>query len=301
MEFHAITAEDGRWARPLLEAGHYKSCEFTFVNIYMWSRVYNSKIARHKDFVIARSEGRRLHYLYPAGRGNVEEAIDAILEDAAADGREPVIFSLDEAGVERLQTQHPGRFHYEKPRGEADYLYRSSDLADLPGRRYQKKRNHCSRFERDFAGLWAFHEISHDSIDSVCAFNNRWCRLYDNRGDEGIEEEHRAIGLVCRHYNELNLKGGYLTVNSEVVAFSFGSPLGPDIFVTHVEKALYDTAGAYAMINREMARRFGRDYQYINRENDLDEPGLREAKLSYHPVMLEEKYTAEWIAAPGGG
>lgn len=294
MEFHEITPEDGRWARPLLEVGGYRSCEFTFVNIYMWSRVYHSKIAHWNDFVIARSEGQRLHYLYPAGHGDVEAAIDAILEDAAGDGRNPIIFSLDEMAKERLEQQYPGKFHYEKPRGEADYIYLSSDLADLPGKKFQKKRNHCSRFERQYPD-WEFHEITPDVLESICEFNNRWCRLYDNRGDEGIEEEHRAIQLVCNHYDELKLKGGYLTVGNEVVAFSFGSPLGPDMFVTHVEKALYDISGAYAVINRQVAREFCRGYQYINRENDVDEDGLREAKLSYHPVMLEEKYTAEWI------
>ncbi len=293
MTYHEIGVEDGRWARPLLEGSGYRSCEFTFVNIYMWSRVYKTKIARFQDFVIARSEGHRLHYLYPAGQGPVEEAIDAILADAKEDGRRPILFSLDEEAKEHLEAQYPGRFHYEKPHGEADYLYLSTDLADLPGKKYQKKRNHCSRFERDNHDRWEFGEITPDIMPKVIAFNNQWCRLYDNRGDEGIAEEHRAIELAFRHYDELKLKGGFLTVNGEVVAFSFGSPLNGEIFCTHVEKALYDVTGAYAVINREMARRFCRGYQYINRENDVNEEGLRDAKLSYHPTVLEEKYTAE--------
>jgi hypothetical protein len=294
MIFHEIQPEDARWARPLLEAGGYKSCEFAFVNIYMWSRIYHSKIARFENFVIARSEGRRLHYLYPAGNGEVEAALDAVLRDAREDGRDPIIFSLDEAGRERLEKHCPGRFRFEKPRAEADYIYLSADLAELPGRKYQKKRNHCSRFERQYPD-WSFKEITPDAMGAVSAFNNRWCQLYDNRGDEGIAEEHRAIELACRHYDELKLKGGYLTVNGEVLAFSFGSALGPEMFVTHVEKALYDIPGAYAVINREMARAFCGGYLYINRENDVGEEGLREAKQSYHPVLLEEKYTAEWI------
>lgn len=292
MTFSEVTAEDGRWATPLLEANGYRSCEFAFLNIFMWSRVYHTKIARYKDFVIARSEGKRLHYLYPAGTGDVEDAIDAILEDARQDGRNPIIFSLTEEGVQRLEKQHPGAFTIEKPREEADYIYLADDLANLAGKKYQKKRNHCSRFERSYPD-WEFHEITPEAMDDVCDFNNRWCRLYDNRGDEGIEEEHRAIQLACRNYEDLKLKGGYITVNGEVVAFSFGSPLGDDMFVTHVEKALYDVSGAYNIINREMARRFCSGYTYINRENDVGEDGLREAKLSYHPYLIEEKFTAE--------
>lgn len=295
MEFRDIQVEDGLWARPLLENAGFRSCEFSFVNIYMWNQVYGSKITRFQDFVIARSEGRRLHYLYPAGNGPVEEAIDAILEDAAQDGRVPIIFSLNEEAKARLENQHPGRFRYESSRGDADYIYLASDLANLPGKKYQKKRNHCSRFERDHAGRWQFHEITPENMKDVCAFNKRWCSLYDNRDDVGIEQEHQAIQLVCAHYGELALKGGFITVDEEIVAFSFGSALGPDLFVTHVEKALYDVNGAYAIINREMARHFCMGYEYINRENDVDEEGLREAKLSYHPAFLEEKYTAELI------
>ncbi len=295
MIFHEVTAEDGRWARPLLEAGGYRSCEFAFVNIYMWSRVYNTKISRFKDFVVARSEMKHLHYLFPAGQGDLQEVVEAILADAEENGKAPVLFSMTEEGKNQLEQMYPGRFYYEKPRGQADYVYNAADLADLPGKKYQKKRNHCSRFERTYPD-WQFHKISGEVMEEICAFNNRWCNLYDNRDDEGIAEEHRAISLVLRHYDELCLKGGYITVGGEVVAFSFGSGLGKEVFVTHVEKALYDVPGAYNIINREMARHYGRDYQFINRENDVDVEGLRTAKLSYHPAFLEEKYTAELIS-----
>lgn len=294
MIFNEIKPQDARWAHPLLEMGGYKSCEYAFSNIYMWSEVYNTKIARLGDFVIARSEGKRLHYLYPAGSGDVNEAIRAILQDAKEDGRKPVIFSLDENAKQDMEKNFAGQFIYDKPRGQADYIYLAQDLAQLSGKKLQKKRNHCSRFERQYPN-WTFGEIMLEDLDAVLIFNNRWCDLYDNRDDAGIAAEHRAIELALGHYDELKLKGGFLTVDGEVVAFSFGSPLGKEMFVTHVEKALYDVSGAYAMINREMARAFCQGYKYINRENDLDEEGLREAKLSYHPVMLEEKYTAELV------
>ncbi len=292
MTFHEPQIEDGLWARPLLEEGGYYGCEFSFTTIYMWAELYRTKIARFEDFVIVRSESERLHYLYPAGHGDMEKAIKAILQDAEKDGRNPVFYSLDAKAVEHLEAIMPGRFHYEKPRGDSDYLYLSSNLADLPGKKYQKKRNHCSRFERSYPD-WAFHVITPDDIDDMLAFNRKWCRLHDNRGDKGIEEEYQAIKRACSHYDELDLKGGYITVNNEVVAFSFGSAFGKDVFVTHVEKALYDVSGAYNIINREMARAFAREYTYINRENDVDEEGLREAKLSYHPDILTEEYTAE--------
>lgn len=292
MNFQDIKVEDAQWAHPLLEAGNHQSCEYAFVNIYMWKGIYHTKIAKFDDFLVARSEMKRLHYLFPSGKGELKPVIDAILLDAQEVGKEPVLFSLTEEEKSKVEELYPNKFVFDNPRGETDYIYESEKLANLAGKKMQKKRNLCSRFERSNPD-WEFHEITPESIKEIMEFNNEWCKLYDNRGDEGIQDEHIAIELACTHYKELKLKGGYITTNGKIVAFSFGSPLNDEIFVMHVEKALYDVTGAYNIINREMARNFCGDYKYINRENDVDEEGLRIAKLSYHPEILVDKYTAE--------
>lgn len=292
MIFEDVKVEDAKWAHPLLEADNHESCEYAFANIYMWKKIYNTTIARFENYLVARSEMKRLHYLYPSGTGEIKPVINAILQDAQTIGKEPVLFSLTEQDVETLEGFYPDKFIFSSPRGEADYLYSSKTLASLEGKKMQKKRNLCSRFERTNPD-WEFHEITPESIKEIMEFNNRWCSLYDNRGDEGINDEHIAIELAFTHYKELKLKGGYITTNGQIVAFSFGSPLNENIFVTHVEKALYDVTGAYNIINREMARNFCTGYEYINRENDVDEEGLRLAKLSYHPEKIVEKFTAE--------
>ena len=292
IDFHPVTAADGLWAQPLLWQSGYASCEFSFVNIFMWSHVYHTRIARFENRVIARSENEgAYHYLYPAGSGDERAALAAILRDAEEAGRRLVLFSVPPDAVPRLEGWFPGVFRFEDARDDYDYLYDPRELAELPGRKFQKKRNLCSRFERDNPD-WQFRPLTPDALPAVRRFNNAWCRLYDNRDDAGIAAEHRAIELVFRHYGELGLKGGYITAGGRIVAFSFGSAINAEVFDTHVEKALYDVTGAYNIINREMARAFCGGCRWINREDDVGEEGLRQAKLSYNPARLEPKWLA---------
>lgn len=56
----------------------------------------------------------------------------------------------------------------------------------------------------------------------------------------------------------------------------------------HVEKAFFDVTGAYPMINRTFLEHEAAGLQYVNREDDAGDEGLRKAKLSYHPAYMLE-------------
>ena len=103
-------------------------------------------------------------------------------------------------------------------------------------------------------------------------------------------EEHIAIRRAFEAYDELQLVGGVLKVEGRVVAFTYGSPLGDKLFCTHIEKADASIEGAFQMINRcfaQMLQQMG--YEMVNREEDMGIAGLRRAKQSYYPVMMQEK------------
>jgi hypothetical protein len=44
------------------------------------------------------------------------------------------------------------------------------------------------------------------------------------------------------------------------------------------------------MINQQFCEHALQDFPFINREQDLGEPGLRQSKMSYHPVRFIEKF-----------
>ena len=84
-----------------------------------------------------------------------------------------------------------------------------------------------------------------------------------------------------------------LYADGKICAFTFGERLGREGFCVHVEKADAGIRGAYPMVNRELIKTLPAEIQWINREDDAGDAGLRKAKLSYHPAVLLMKYEAE--------
>ena len=77
----------------------------------------------------------------------------------------------------------------------------------------------------------------------------------------------------------------------EVKAFALGELLNDRTAIVHIEKADPEIQGLYAVINQQFSEHSWGEAEFINREQDLGEPGLRKAKLSYRPDHLEEKFT----------
>jgi hypothetical protein len=74
-----------------------------------------------------------------------------------------------------------------------------------------------------------------------------------------------------------------------------GGKLSYNTYDINVEKAFTEFQGSYQMINREFATWIQKKYPevvYLNREEDTGAEGLRQAKLSYYPDYLAEKYLA---------
>jgi len=64
------------------------------------------------------------------------------------------------------------------------------------------------------------------------------------------------------------------------------------VFLVHFEKGVDSYRGVYQFVNRATARALPETVRFINREQDLGDEGLRQAKMTYRPESLVKKY---WI------
>ena len=270
-----------------------RGCEYSFVNLYLWGR---QQAAIREDRMLFFSQfNRRSVYLFPIGPGDRKASIDAIIEDARQRGIPCRLTGLLQEDCTLLEQLYPGQFRYHFDRDSFDYIYSIHDLADLKGRKFQKKRNHLNRF-RQAHPAWQLEPITAGNLDQVRHFVRHWyeVRLADNpHGDYQMEQA--AIEKLLRHWQELDMEGLLLTNHGETLAFTMGSPLAEDTFDIHFEKALDIADGAYAAINQGFAAYLREKYPqllWLNREDDMGLEGLRKAKLSYCPDHMIEKHWA---------
>jgi hypothetical protein len=62
------------------------------------------------------------------------------------------------------------------------------------------------------------------------------------------------------------------------------------MYCTHFEKAMDDYKGVFQFVNQAQALALPESVQFINREQDVGEEGLRQAKMTYRPAQFVVKY-----------
>lgn len=288
---------DRPWVLDLLSRDGSRACEHNFASIYLWATAYPQKIARAGDRLVVEMLGAPgLSHLFPMGSGPLAPALELAERDAAAHGAPLTLICLTAEQRDRLEAEFPGRFAFAPDRDGWDYLYRVDKLADLPGRKLHGKRNHISRFCDRYPD-WLFEAICPENAGECLELERVWYeeQAAQGRADGNLGHERDAIHTALGHLDALGLSGGLIRAEGRVVAFSLGSLTTADCYDVHFEKAFGDLQGAYAVINREMARYVRSTFpavRYLNREDDMGLEGLRRAKLSYQPDILLEKFSA---------
>ena len=290
IQFHrAALCDKARYDAYLLSAPE-RGCEYSFANIFLWGR---QEIAFIHDCVVFFSHfnGRSL-YPYPIGPGDRRAALEDILADARERGIPCRITGMTETDRAELESWFPDIFEIRVARDSFDYIYTVDALADLRGRKYQKKRNHFNRFQSEHPD-YRVESIDCGNLARVQHMVNDWYvnrRREDPQGDYLLES--LAMARAFRSFDALEMEGLALLDGDEVLAVTMGSRMSPDMVDVHFEKAREDVPGAYNAINCCFARHIRLKHpeiRFLNREDDVGIEGLRKAKLDYHPDHLIEK------------
>ena len=290
-DFKEITLEDMPIFESYTNTLPYLNDNLCFVDLLLWQQIYKTKYCIHNGSLLIRyynESKNKYFYVSPLGGEFLSTVKDLISYDNST-----MLTGVSEENLEILKKEYPDLV-YREERDFENYIYKSEKLINLAGKKLHSKRNHINKFKLTYEGRWEYKDMTAEDIRLVFAFHLKWCELNDSNEDLDIIGETTAIATALRNFEALKLKGGYLLLDGEIIAFTIGSPCGSEMFMVHIEKADASINGAYQMINNCFARANFAPYNYINRQEDLGIEGLRKAKLSYYPDILEKVYTAFW-------
>lgn len=275
---------------PYLRGAAHRGCFCSFGNLCMWGSQNGAVIGNH--LVLFSQFNEKSMYPFPIGEGEIKPALDAIIADAGERGIPCRITGMTEQEQALLEKCYPGQFVFRYERDSFDYVYDINDLADLKGRKYQHKRNHLHRFEDSYPDF-RVAPLDDTTLSDFREVAEKWYTLRALEDpDEDLSGERLALERAFENYRALGMEGLVLYADGQAVAMTMASWLGDEILDVHFEKAFSYIQGVYAAINREFARYIREKYpqvKYLNREEDTGSPGLRQAKLSYHPHHMVEK------------
>jgi len=135
-----------------------------------------------------------------------------------------------------------------------------------------------------------YHTLDMDCVERVLEMQNNWCSWKECVESEALEAENAVISRVLQNWDRIpGMMGGALEVDGLIVAYTVAEALTEDSVLIHFEKGHTGYKGVYQAINNMFLANAAASFTHVNREQDLDDPGLRKAKLSYNPVSFLEK------------
>ncbi|MDN7023501.1 DUF2156 domain-containing protein [Methanoculleus sp. FWC-SCC1] len=262
----------------------------TFANMVCWNHYADYRYAVAGDAIMISSTiGGETTYRAPIGPKN-RDLIEAVVELAARTGGERPLLTLDPDSTAWIREVYPA-LPLHPDRDFFDYIYKTDDLALLPGGEYLNIRRNLNKFRRAFS--YRVEPITRENIDEVLEFLIVWCEWKDCDSVPILSYEREAVLFAMEHFFDLHLCGTIIRVGESIGAISVVGHLNERTAVVHFEKALPEAyRGIYRAINAETAAALTDRYLCLDRECDMGVPGLREAKMRYKPHHMVEVHYA---------
>ncbi len=297
------TPEERKLLDSYFHGYEYCGAEFTFLSIYVWRHefpvtwdVIEGYLCIAYDPAADSGRGYMLIPLTNDGTYDPARLRVAVLKCRdifAAKGYDLAIGLVPGHMRHLLEEAFPEGINWQHDVDNDQYVYEKNKLITLSGRALHKKKNHLNYFLRtyDFEAKNVTEGMKSDILDLV----ERIKEVKEADPDEidDLEGETEAIGNFLSHLDDPGVYSTAIYVGGKLEAFALGERLSMDTAVEHFEKADGAYRGLYQLVCREFCMALSEETVFVNREEDMGLPNLRQAKEALAPCRMEERYT--WL------
>jgi len=289
LDFQKITLQDQERYLAHLARCPQKTSDYSFANLFGWAEEYGLEWCFDQGLVWLRQQSPFPVFWAPVGAWE-----DVDWESIAPELHRSSFHRVPEELTRVWRQRFGERMVLTEAQGQWDYIYSVQELIELKGNRFHKKKNLLRQFQRKYKAV--YHALDLDCVERVLEMQSNWCTWKECQDSHALEAENTAIERVLKEWDRVSgLMGGALEVEGEIIAYTVAEALTTNTVVIHFEKGHTGYKGAYQAINNLFLASTAKGFEYVNREQDLDDEGLRKAKLSYNPVRFLKKYDVRFI------
>jgi uncharacterized protein len=286
-EFARLSLAHREAIEPVLAEAHPEVSELSLPELFAWRGVRQTQVTEVDGGFCAYvlRHGKRC-FCSPVGVRDTAQTIHRLLTWLRQHGEDGFVYALTDAQARLAEAS--GLLVAEEDPDNADYVYKVRDLIDLPGHKYDGKRNHINYFLRN--NEFSFSPLQAANVPEVIEFEKRWYTHRHHTELPGLAAEDQAVHELLHNFRDLPVEGAIIRIAGRIEAFAVTARLNRDTAVVIAEKANPEIRGLYQAINQMVCERVLSRFTWVNREQDAGDPGLRRAKLSYNPHHMIAKY-----------
>ena len=290
LTFLPITEDNAQTLWEYYRHSHYRLSDYSIGIKLMWNDMLASEYTVFAGCLIVRNKIRgKFAFDLPlpiAPDADMDAAFYAMADDCS-ERFIPLEFSgIPKEYAGEILSRFPNA-ETRRYRNLGDYLYQASDFRAFQGKKYSGQRNHIRKFYANYPDA-EFRVFDERDAEKLRAFRLKFEAAFNKHAYGAKNEMERAWQMFKYVGSPMFCCAGF-ELNGEIISFCLSEICG-DTLIDHIEKALPNYEGIYPAMVQAFAQHFATEVQYINREDDAGDRGLRTSKTQYHPIMIAEKY-----------
>ncbi len=262
--------------QPLCQQHNLQFAEYSFANVYLFRKQHSYELIEGDPLFVRGKFSEGHYYLIPT------MAPKDLFLKLKSIPKQHCIFPIPDHWVDDFRDAGCKTFFC---RGDSDYVYQKEKMQTLKGRALSSRRNLLHQLESHHQ--MTSRALTENDIPDAFELIEEW------QSHSELSKE-KTDYFPCRealeNMNRLQLFGRIAYADGQAVGFSLGELLTPQTALFHFIKGRRDFKGIMPFLNKDFAQHLPDSVHWINVEQDLGLPALRQAKNAYEPSRLLTKW-----------
>jgi len=293
MQLYSLQLKDKRMFDKFLPKDKDLLSSYAFENIYLWKCMYEVLWTKINDSlcIFFKDNIGCFQILPPLTKNHNIEIISKCFAIMNSFNKGEGISRIENVLEKDLPFYK--KLGYETILGGFDYVCKKSDLANLVGNAFKRKRASHNYFVKNYD----FEYLPYDAaFEKECIqLFKKWIVERKKKNSDVIfqrllEDNFEVFNSMLEVFKELDFTGRVVKVDGHIKAFTFGYSLGKDSFVILFEVCDLNFKGIAQYIFRGFSQELM--YKDINIMDDSGLDSLKRVKLSYRPYKKINNYIA---------